>query len=913
MKKLLLLAAFLLIVFVTNTVVFYQPETKQQVSKIERKIISPTQKGKTKTAEERALFDEARVLDEFYRLANPLTGDIPRDQKLLEEQQSLKAKLTVDDNNLRVLAPEASFVTRGPSNLGGRTRTIVVDRSDGTGMTLLAGGVSGGVFRTTNGGTSWTKVSPFDDIHNVTTIVQDPRSGFESTWYFGTGEGSGNSAGSGASFYLGRGIWKSTDSGLTWTQMASTASVQESYDSFFDIIFKLAVHPVTGDLFAAVGGQLKRFDLGTSTWVTEIANSSASTSKHTDVVITASGRVYAGFSGTNDVAIKGVWTSATGEGGWTRINTASFTPAGRVVLALAPSNEDKLYILFDNGTSSSCAGTPAVEADLWMWVQSTTTFTDYSGKLPDEPGCSDGNDPFAIQSGYDLVVSVKPDDENFVVIGGTNAYKKADITAAGTFVRIGGYLSPAGYALYDTAGGAEHHPDVHALVFNPFSTGVLFSGTDGGVHKTTDITAGTIDWVNLNNSYQTYQFYHVAIDPLSGSDGVLGGAQDNGTHTGGTTFGAADLTTQASVFGGDGVAAAISRDDVCIPLFMGAQLGTFFRSCAGFTSITPTGSSSQFVTYFFLDPDNNKTLYYAGKGTLYRTNDATAVTPATWTTLGAPTGFGDASEWFQTFSTTRGAYSAATSYLLMGGDTGHILRLDDPQNATDVTGVVDITPVGASTTFPSYVSGLAIHPTNNDIVLATYSNYGTTSIYLTTNATSATPTWTLVERNLSAHSIRSAAITAASGEVMYLVGTERGLYSTTDPTSVDWTREAPALIGFAVVRSMAYRPADNKLLIGTHGNGMFMATITSTLSVNEFDISDSIKIFPNPVKNNLNVKLASNLGNEPLYIVHNVLGQTISKGKLINSNLDVSHLQTGMYFLQINVDGKKGVKQFIKK
>lgn len=916
MKKLLLLVAFLLIIFITYTVVSNQPETKLQISKIERKIITPTQKGKKKTAEERVLFNEARVLDEFYRLASPITGDIPRDQKQLERQQSFKAKLTVDENNLRVLAPEATFVNRGPSNLGGRTRSIVVDRSDATGMTLLAGGVSSGIFRTTNGGTSWAKVSSNGEIHNVTTIVQDPRSGFESTWYYGTGEGSGNSASSGASSYRGQGIWKSTDSGLTWAQMASTASVQESFDSRFDYTFNLAVHPITGELFAAIVGRISRFN-GVS-WVTAVTDPTAglSASFATDVVITSGGRVYASFSGNQDPTIEGVWTSANGVSRWIRINAASFTPAGRVVLALAPSNEDKLYILFVNGTSSSCAGTPAVEADLWMWSQSTTTLTDYSSKLPDEPGCSDGNDPFTGQSGYDLVVNVKPDDENFLVIGGTNAYKKVDITAAGMFVRIGGYLGPTTYALYNTAGGDEHHPDVHALVFNPFNTNQLFSGTDGGVHKTTDITAGTIDWVNLNNSYQTQQYYHVAIDPMLGSDYVIGGLQDNGTNEGGTSAGQINLTTQSRIWGGDGVAAAISRDAGCIPLFLGSQLGSFYRvfkDCAGVTLITPTGSTSQFVTYFFLDPDNNKTLYYAGKGTLYRTNNATGVTSGTWTNLGSPTGFGDGAEWFQTFSTTRGTYSAASSYLLMGGNTGSILRLDDPQNATDLTGVVDITPAGASIVFPSYVSGLAIHPTNNDVVLATYSNYGITSIYLTTNATNATPTWNLVERNLPAHSIRSAAITVASGEIMYLVGTARGLYSTTDPTSVDWTREDPNQIGFAVVRSMAYRPIDNKLLIGTHGNGMFEATITSTLSVNEFDISDSIKIFPNPVENNLNVKLASNLGSEPSFMVHNVLGQTISKGKLSNSNINVSRLQTGMYFLQITAEGKKGVKQFIKK
>lgn len=910
MKKLLLLAAFLFVVFATFNLVLNQTETKQQVSKVERKIITPTQKGQKKTPEERALYDEARDLHEYYRQVNPVTGEIPRDQKLLERQQSIKAKLTVDENNLRVLAPEATFINRGPSNLGGRTRTLVVDISDNTGNTILAGGVSGGVFRTTNGGTTWTKVSSFSEIHNVTTIAQDPTN--TNIWYYGTGEGSGNSASLGA-FYLGGGIWKSTDSGVTWTQMASTASTQESFDSNFDIIFKLEVHPTTGDVFAAVAGQIKRFDQGLSTWSTEITNASISTSRHTDVVITTGGRVYAGFSGTNDAGIEGVWTSVNGEGSWTRFNTASFTPAGRVVLALAPSNQDKLYILFDNGTTSSCAGTPAVEADLWMWVQSTTTFTDYSAKLPDEVGCSDGNDPFAIQGGYDIVVNVKPDDENFLVIGGTNAYKKVDITAAGTFIRIGGYNSAANYALYNTAGGAEHHPDIHALVFDPFNTNVLFTGTDGGVHKTTNIFATPVDWFNLNNNYQTYQFYHVAIDPLSGSDRVIGGAQDNGTHGGGTDFGMADLTTQASIFGGDGVSVGISRDDACIPFYYGSQSGQIIRDCPTGAVITPTGSSSQFVTYFFLDPDNNKTLYYAGKGTLYRTTDATNVAIGTWTNLGSPTGFGDATEWFQTFSTTRGTYSAATSYLLMGGDTGHILRLDDPQNATDLTGVVDITPAGASTSFPSNVTGLAIHPTNRDIVLATYSNYGITNIYLTTNATNATPTWTLVERNLSAHSIRSAAITVVSGEAMYLVGTARGLYSTTDPTSVDWTREAPTQIGFAVVSSMAYRPVDNKLLIGTHGNGMFEATITQVLGVNDFDISDNINIFPNPVESNLNITLPSNIGNNTSYLINNVLGQTISKGKLTTDNLDVNQLQTGMYFLQIIADGRKGVKQFIKK
>jgi hypothetical protein len=59
--------------------------------------------------------------------------------------------------------------------------------------------------------------------------------------------------------------------------------------------------------------------------------------------------------------------------------------------------------------------------------------------------------------------------------------------------------------------------------------------------------------------------------------------------------------------------------------------------------------------------------------------------------------------------------------------------------------------------------------------------------------------------------------------------------------------------------------------------------------------------------------MSSNLGNEASYTIYNMLGQNVSIGKLTNNKIDVGQLQSGMYFMQIVVDGKKGVKQFIKK
>lgn len=808
-----------------------EPVSKNYVSKNQlasnqhkmvRKVINATKKGKKKTLEERAQFNEGRLLYEFYRQVNPNTGRISARDKELEREESKNVPLADDGSISRVSAP--NYVNRGPGNLGGRTRSLVYDKSDPTGNTILAGAISGGVFRTTNGGTSWTKVSAQDEIHNVTTIAQDPRPGFQNIWYYGTGESLGNSASLSGAFYYGRGIWKSVDSGLSWTQITTSNSVQETFDSRFDFVHRLAVHPVTGDLYAGIAGQLARYN-GT-TWTAERNDTAASSSKLVDVIITSTGRVYCAFSGNSQTTIRGIWTSPTGIGAWTRIadngtptGWSMNTSSGRVVLGLAPSNENILYALYlKTGTTPSPG-----DSDLWRWNQATTTWTNFSSKIPDEPGGSAGNDPFNSQGAYDLVVNVKPDDENFVVIGGTNAYKISNINT-GSFVRIGGYGNPNNYAQWNV-GGVTHHPDVHTLVFNPITTSILLSGTDGGIHQTNDINASSVSWVNLNNKYQTYQYYHVNMDPQSASDGVIGGAQDNGTTAGGTIFGLTNLTNMTSVFSGDGVAAAISRDNACVPFFMGSQGGNLYRDCPTGAIITPTGSVSEFVTYFHLDPDNNSNLYYAGRDVLWKTNSSSTVTAGTWTNMGA-TSLKGHTDYFQTFSTTRGTYNASTSYLLLGGDEGHIYRLNDPRNATSFSAAVEITPPGATIGFPSIVTGLAIHPTNRNIVLATYSNYGTQSIFYTTNATAATPTWTLVERNLASHSIRSAAITQVNGQTLFYVGTARGLYSTTDPTTTDWVRQGANEIGYALVSSLAYRHADGTLLIGTHGNGMYQSKIT---------------------------------------------------------------------------------------
>ncbi|MEM1001627.1 MAG: hypothetical protein AAGH46_03140, partial [Bacteroidota bacterium] len=674
LQKRPLVAGSLILLLIVVTLFIPNNSGNDQVSPIIE--LSSSDESEDKSLEQRLLDTEERYKHEFDLQKNPRTGEIPLEEKEEELNKAMQARLEAK----QFKSSQNSYISRGPTNLGGRTRAIKVDLSDNTSNTILAGGVSSGLFRTTNGGASWTKVSANDEIHNVTSLAQDPRPGFQNIWYYGTGEWTGNSASLGSA-YRGTGIWRSTDSGVSWTQIAASNTSIDVFNSPFNYINTLQVHPTTGELFVAATGKIFRYD--GANFNIELEESSGFVDVGwTDVTIASNGTVYASLDNTRPTS-RGVWTSATGNGSWTRIaqntNPAAWSSGGsaRTVLATAPSNPDILYALYNNGISGQ---PPRIEAGLWKYDASTTNWTNYSSKLPDEAGGNlGGNDPFAIQGGYDLVVAVNPSDENFVLIGGTNAYKIDDITDSNDdFLRIGGYNSNASYALYQRSGDV-HHPDIHAFEFDPFDVGndILFTGTDGGVHKTTDVYASEVLWENLNNNYQTYQFYHVAMDPTSGSDRVLGGAQDNGSVITGLDWGATDVDqTNAFTlpFGGDGAAVAFGPQpaDEFI-FFFASQFGNLYRfdSTSGYDSgglfgLQPNVSSSQFVTYFYLDTDNPNALYYAGNNILYLTTDAVNVSRFSWTNVGAL----PISQNLRTFATTPGAYNPSTSNLFIGGQNG---------------------------------------------------------------------------------------------------------------------------------------------------------------------------------------------------------------------------------------------------
>ena len=121
----------------------------------------------------------ARVMHEQQKLVDPETGLIPMNMRAKE----LAYASTLSQSAYR--SSETSWESRGPFNVGGRTRALVLDRINEN--IMLAGAASGGVWKTVDAGDSWYKVSDISSNVAVTSMIQDPRPGHEQEWYYTTG------------------------------------------------------------------------------------------------------------------------------------------------------------------------------------------------------------------------------------------------------------------------------------------------------------------------------------------------------------------------------------------------------------------------------------------------------------------------------------------------------------------------------------------------------------------------------------------------------------------------------------------------------------------------------------------------------------------------------------------------------
>ena len=347
-----------------------------------------------------------RLVYENRRFKDPTTGRVPNDMR---RKEMMFAKTLPVSTKLT----KANWIHRGPYNVGGRTRAIAFDVQDEN--IILAGGTSGGMFRSTDGGQSWTMTTDPGQLHNVTCVAQDTRVGKEDTWYFGSGENRGGWLGDVS--FLGNGIYKSTDGGLSWDSLSiTTSNTPQSWDNDFDFVWNIVTDPSNDSMdvvYAAVHGDIYKSSDGGISWDKKLGGNNSSYYQYTSVEITSNGVVYAAIS--SNCVNKGIWRSPDGET-WTKIIDGNFPAVyDRIALDVNPNNEDEVYCIAANTTGSGQFTNVFFGGTTWtsLWKYNYLSgdgsgpgalWTDLSANIPANQATTFDN--FNAQGGYDLVIGV---------------------------------------------------------------------------------------------------------------------------------------------------------------------------------------------------------------------------------------------------------------------------------------------------------------------------------------------------------------------------------------------------------------------------------------------------------------------------------------------------------------------------
>jgi len=825
--------------------------------------------------------DQRRAWEEI-RLADPATGRIPVD--IHRREQEFARNLPSRGGSALLEAADPDQVSRadkingwgyrGPWNIGGRTRALAIDISNPTYRTLLAGGVSGGMWRTINDGGSWTLATGSSQLHSVTTIAQDTRSGYQNVWYYGTGELRGNSAGLGGGAFRGDGLFKSTNGGQTWALLPATSGASpSSFSDLWQYVWRVAVDPTNAaqdEVYAAIYGQIMRSTDGGASF-SSVLGHLGTLSRFTDVIVSSTGVVYASLS--SDGGTSGVFRSLDGVN-WTNITPAGLTTHERIVMALAPSNENIMYCQVagiprtpDEGfyKYTYLSGNGSGAGGFWQ---------DRSAQMAALPGPG-GDGPLETYNSYCLAVTVHPSNPDIVYLGGVHLYRSTD-----------GFATNANDAWIGGWQYSNHHADQHGMLFQPGSTTIAYTGSDGGVHKTYDANAGSVTWSPLNNGYNTSQFYTAAIDEnLPGSNVLIGGMQDNGTWFTSNTHPA---SWWVEAFGGDGSYCAVAdASGVEGTYLVSAQVGVIYRftlnnttgNWTTWTRIDPTGGGNYlFINPFIIDPNDTRMMYVGTSDGVWRNTDYNAIplwsdetSPVNWTRLTSVP---------PSRNVTALALSrSAGRVLYYGTSDGRVYRLNNAATAPAFSIPTQLN-MGPGFSSGSYVSSIAIHPNNDQKVLLAVSNYNVVSLFYTENGGA---TWTRQEGNLSGTdgpSIRTVAIVPFGGIDIYFAGTSTGLYSTffLEGATTNWSLEAPDLMGNVVVDQLTTRPADGLVVAGTHGKGVYSISIPTGSAVDDAEIPLPARLgqnVPNPFNPLTKISFSLPVAGRTTLVIYDMAGKRV--------------------------------------
>jgi hypothetical protein len=685
----------------------------------------------------------------------------------------------------------------------GRMRAVWIDLADASNKTVWVGGVDGGIWKTTDitaSPATWTLVNDFFGNLAIASICQDPTN--NNVMYFGTGEKAFN-----LDAVEGGGVWKSIDHGVTWNLLANTTG-------FWNISKILC--DASGNVYVGTigsGNGLQRSTNGGTSWtditptinaggggninttrVADMAYDAASNKLHVVMgyLPGAGASIFQGYCFTTNPATV---TSST----WTAPTTTFIT---------SPNSLDNCAITCKGNTVYA---TPANTSDIVTTIYKSTDGGVNWNATGSTPSNSGNNGYTSGQGWYCLALGVDPSNASNVIVGSLNCYKTTD--GGSSWSQISAWVSGLAVSVYI-------HADQHFVSWNGSQ---VLVGSDGGIFYSAD-NGSTFKDRNIN--LRLKQFYSCAIHPTT-TNYFLAGAQDNGVHQ----FNGTNLTSSVEVSGGDGAFVAIDQNQSAYQFGSyvyshyhrttdgGSTWADFdFYNGASIANFTEIGS---FINPFDYDDANN--IFYAtgNAGQFFRWTNPQTLTAGTYHAGGSgfPAGVSLVSiTGFNAANVSAVMVSPYTSNrIYFGTDAGRVVQVDAANTIASGSSGTNIT--GSS--FPAGNVSCINVGTNDNNLIATFSNYGVSNVWISTNGGTS---WTAIDGNLPDMPVRWAMF-YPNNNTKAILATEMGIYETSmiNGASTSWAQNST----FPIVRTdmLQYRSSDQTVLAATHGRGLWSAII----------------------------------------------------------------------------------------
>ena len=698
----------------------------------------------------------------------------------------------------------ASLTVRsiGPAVMSGRIEDIAVASSPGAmggalGTVFYVGSASGGVWKTTNGGMSWTPVFDHETVASIGAVAVAPSS--SNIVWVGTGEDNNQ-----RSVSYGNGVYKSMDGGETWTDMGLETTQQ---------VGRIRIHPTNPDIvwvaapgaMWAAGGQRGVFKTtdGGKTW-----KQTLSVDEYTgaaDLVLDPSDpdvmyasthqRERRAYSYVGGGPGSGIWKSTDGGETWTRLSVGlPKSDMGRIGLDVSMSQPNIVYAVIEGSEHGVYRSDDAGAS--WRKMSDVQSIPWYFGEIRVDP-----KDPDTV---YHLGVQLQVSHD-----GGANWERT----------------------------GRGPHSDNHALWINPENPAHIILGNDGGLYVSRD-RGETWDF---SPNLPVSQFYAVSLDNAEPFFGLAGGLQDNSTWGGPSRTRSNDGIYNSDWYGmagGDGFYAAIDPTDPNTA-YVESQEGNILRydrRTGDRKPIQPQPAEGERAYRFNwsspikVSPWDHNTVYFAANH-LFRSPDR----GDTWTRLGDDLTRDIDEDSLPMMGKVPARDAVARHEGVVDFSTISDIDVSPLQRGLLVTGsddgVVAIsTDDGGTWTkqmrFPgvpdtAYVSKVRLSRHDASVMYVTFDNHRSNDFHpYVIRSGDGGKTWTNITHDLPELGNVRSFVEHPRNPALLFVGTERGVWVSTD-TGGTWTRLEG---GMPTVRvdDLAIQERENTLVMATHGRGFWL-------------------------------------------------------------------------------------------